>query len=54
MNTTGIYLRLSLEDKKDSGRDESSSISSQRLLIREFIRREAELKEYEIREFCEM
>lgn len=53
MNTIGMYLRLSLKDKKDSGRDESNSISSQRLLIREFIRRDAELKEYEIREFCD-
>ena len=53
MNTIGMYLRLSLEDKKNSGRDESNSISRQRLLIREFIRRDAELKEYEIREFCD-
>lgn len=53
MNTIGMYLRLSLEDKMNSGRDESNSISSQRLLIREFIRRDAELKEYEIREFCD-
>lgn len=53
MNIIGIYLRLSLEDKKDSRRDESNSISSQRLLIRDFIRQDAELKEYEIKEFCD-
>ena len=53
MNIIGMYLRLSLEDKKDSGKDESNSISSQRLLIRDFIRQDAELKEYEIKEFCD-
>lgn len=53
MNIIGIYLRLSLEDKKDPERDESNSISSQRLLIREFVQRDAELKKYEIKEFCD-
>lgn len=53
MNIIGMYLRLSLEDKKDSVKDESNSISNQRLLIREFVRRDAELKEYEIKEFCD-
>lgn len=46
-----MYLRLSLEDK--NGMDESNSISSQRLMIRNFIRQDAELKEYEIKEFCD-
>lgn len=53
MNIIGMYLRLSMEDKKDFERDESNSISSQRLLIRDFIRQDAELKEYEIKEFCD-
>lgn len=53
MNIIGMYLRLSMEDKKGFGRDESNSISSQRLLIRDFIRQDAELKEYEIKEFCD-
>ena len=53
MNVIGMYLRLSLEDKKDLKKDESNSISSQRLLIREFIRRDEELRKYEVREFCD-
>ena len=53
MNIIGMYLRLSMEDKKDFERDESNSISSQRLLIRDFIRQDAELRECEIKEFCD-
>lgn len=53
MNVIGMYLRLSLEDKKDLKKDESNSISSQRLLIREFIRRDKELMKYEVKEFCD-
>ena len=51
MGVAAMYLRLSLEDK--NGMDESNSISSQRLMIRNFIRQDAELKEYEIKEFCD-
>ena len=39
MNVIGMYLRLSLEDKKDLKKDESNSISSQRLLIRDLDRK---------------
>ncbi len=53
MNVIGMYLRLSLEDKKDLKKDESNSISSQRLLIREFIQCNVELREYEVKEFCD-
>ena len=53
MNVIGMYLRLSLEDRKDLKEDESNSISSQRLLIREFIQCNAELREYEVKEFCD-
>lgn len=53
MNVIGMYLRLSLEDKKDLKKDESNSISSQRLLIRDFIRQDEELRKYEVREFCD-
>jgi len=53
VNVIGMYLRLSLEDKKDLKRDESNSISSQRLLIKEFIQCNIELREYEVKEFCD-
>ena len=53
MNVIGMYLRLSLEDKKDLKRDESNSISSQRLLIKEFIQCNIELRGYEVKEFCD-
>ncbi len=53
MKVVAVYLRLSLEDKRDMGAGESNSISSQRILIRSFIRQDAELKEYEVKEFCD-
>lgn len=53
MSVIGIYLRLSMEDAADLNRDESNSISGQRLLIRDFIRQDTELREYEIKEFCD-
>lgn len=53
MKVVAMYLRLSLEDGRGMEDGESNSISSQRILIRSFIRQDAELKEYEIREFCD-
>lgn len=48
-----MYLRLSLEDERGLEAGESNSISSQRILISGFIRQDAELKEYEVKEFSD-
>ncbi len=53
MKVVAMYLRLSLEDERGMEAGESNSISSQRILIRSFIRQDAELKEYEVKEFCD-
>lgn len=53
MKVVAMYLRLSLEDERGAGTEESSSISSQRVMIRSFIRQDAELKGYEVKEFCD-
>lgn len=45
------YMRLSMEDEGD--KDESNSIVSQRMQIREYISRDPELSGYEIKEFCD-
>lgn len=51
MDKIAVYLRLSLEDTDDS--DESSSISSQRALITDYIQRDSELSAMESAEFCD-
>ncbi len=51
MNKIAMYLRLSMEDADD--RDESNSISSQRVLIREYIAHHEELREMDTAEFCD-
>lgn len=53
MKVVAMYLRLSLEDDRGMEAGESNSISSQRILLRSFIRQDAELKEYEVKEFCD-
>jgi len=53
MKVVAVYLRLSLEDEWCMEDRESNSISSQRILIRSFIRQDEELKEYEVKEFCD-
>ena len=53
MKVVAMYLRLSLEDERGMVAGESNSISSQRILIRSFIRQDEELKEYEVKEFCD-
>lgn len=53
MKIVAIYLRLSLEDERGMEAGESNSISSQRILLRSFIRQDSELKEYEVKEFCD-
>ena len=51
MNKIAIYLRLSMEDADD--KDESNSISSQRVLIRKYIAHHEELREMDTAEFCD-
>lgn len=53
MKVVAMYLRLSLEDERGMEAGESNSISSQRILISGFIRQDAELKEYEVKEFSD-
>lgn len=57
MDKIAIYLRLSLEDSKasatDFDKDESNSISSQRILITDYIHHNSELSAMEIAEFCD-
>lgn len=51
MDVLAMYLRLSIEDEGD--RDESNSITSQRLLIREYIRSHSEFGDYQMKEYCD-
>ncbi len=51
MDRLAIYLRLSLEDADD--KDESNSISSQRILLLDYIRNNRELEGKEVSEFCD-
>lgn len=51
MDKLAIYLRLSLEDGLD--KDESNSISNQRILLFDYIRNNGELKGKEVSEFCD-
>lgn len=57
MAAIAIYLRLSLEDKNaiDNGinKDESNSISNQRMLLNDYIHHNTELSNYEVIEFCD-
>ena len=48
---TAIYLRLSIED--DGDRDESNSISSQRMLIESYIHHSKDLCESRVVEYCD-
>lgn len=52
MGRLALYLRLSLEDGDE--KDESNSISNQRKLICEYIRRDSELSALETVEFSDM
>lgn len=47
-----IYLRLSLEDR-DGENGESNSITSQRKMLLEYIRKDTFLAEHEVLEFCD-
>ena len=51
MDKLAIYLRLSLEDADD--KDESNSISSQRVMLHAYIRGNEELRGKEVSEFCD-
>ena len=51
MDKVAIYLRLSLEDADD--KDESNSISRQRSVLLDYIRRNEELRGKEVSEFCD-
>lgn len=51
MDKTAIYLRLSLEDADD--KDESNSITSQRTMLRDYIRHNKELNGKVVVEFCD-
>lgn len=51
MDKIAIYLRLSLEDADD--KDESNSISSQRVMITDYIHHNSELSAMEVAEFCD-
>lgn len=53
--TIAMYIRLSLEDGdiNNNGKKESNSIVNQRSLLQEFIKSDAELSQYEIKEFCD-
>lgn len=48
---TAMYLRLSKED--DGDRDESNSITSQRLLIQDYIHHRKDLSESQVVEYCD-
>ena len=53
-----IYLRLFIEDATGTSKDherqgESNSISSQRKMLLEYVRRDAELSGQEVAEFCD-
>lgn len=53
MKVVAMYLRLSQEDERGIEAGESNSISSQRILLSSFIRQDAELKKYEVKEFSD-
>ena len=54
MPVIAMYLRLSQEGRKcKDTRDESNSISNQRMLLKEYINNNAGLKDYDIIEFCD-
>lgn len=57
MKYLALYLRLSLEDKRDieNGKiqEESNSITNQRKQIYEYIHCDSELNQYEVMEFCD-
>ncbi len=57
MEYLALYLRLSMEDKKDIensfDKNESNSISSQRKQIQEYIQNNTELMQYKTIEFCD-
>ena len=48
-NKIGAYYRLSMED--DDRKEESNSITNQRLLIRRYVSEHKELSDYEYSEF---
>ena len=52
---TAIYLRISTEDPAAvcRGREESTSISHQRMFLLEYIRKDKELAGSEVLEFCD-
>ena len=52
MNTVDFYLRLSLEDGDQQ--DESNSITSQREILKDYIRSREEFTGVQIREHIEM
>lgn len=49
--TVAIYMRLSLEDSKS--KNESNSITNQRILIKEFIKKNLEFAKSEVIEYCD-
>lgn len=51
MHKIAIYLRLSLEDADD--KDESNSISNQRILLHDYICHSVDLKGRDVSEFCD-
>lgn len=51
MAAIAMYLRLSLED--EGNKDESNSIFNQRMLIKDYIHKSAELRSFDILEFCD-
>jgi DNA invertase Pin-like site-specific DNA recombinase/uncharacterized protein (DUF2344 family) len=54
MNTTAMYLRLSDDDTDiNTTKTESNSISGQRIIVRNFINSIPELKNTEIKEYCD-
>lgn len=53
MSCLAIYMRLSLEDRIQGGYDESGSITSQRKMLLEYIRKDTELAGQEVMEFCD-
>ena len=52
-NVIAIYLRLSCEDTDINSKDESNSINNQRNLIMEYIKSDAVLSTYTVREYID-
>lgn len=52
-NVIAMYLRLSCEDTDINSKDESNSITNQRNLIMEYIKSDAVLSTYTIREYID-